>query len=556
VEREFLDKAKRQNKVLNFSYTVTDQLLNGPDPDAVWSAAVAVDEDLDGTLLDKPILREIADDTTDDPGIIDLKKLGINPLLLFVSTADPRFEPGDKIEATYTAKIPGQDDRVRFVIGEVETDPIGNKVTCILKVENEYLIVASSVTVTYELRNLDGDLVGSSNTAKATVTGSAPIELLPPFLVAPAVEPIDVLAYPNGVTVRIKYLEALSGDRARLVEVNQPAGSPQFPLVEFNSDKQVDTVLSAAFLAARHGKENGKEIELRWNLNRNNAQIGKSSVLPLAVLKIADGDARLPEPGIQESNNTDKLDVNSFKGNATFELSRWDFSEARQSISATLSSDTGTPLTIAKNVAITHEESIVGVKKSISRDWLNTIPNGAEVYLETAITPRSVENSTPVIFLKKRYTITNKPLPLKEDFEATPTQIITQGQKIELPSMTITLISGSGSAGIAPVRNNAGGFPVSGVVEGNVLHMCYSESGGAQHLRIDFKSTHSIVHFGLAWANTETSVITYNSKYQVIEQRIMDHKDIVRSFPGPDISRIEIKTPSMDWIGMDFFTLE
>ena len=153
------------------------------------------------------------------------------------------------------------------------------------------------MTVTYELRRPNGDLVGNSQPANATVTGTAPIDLLPPFLVAPAVDPIDVLAYPNGVTVRIEYLDALEGDRARLVEVNPPAGSPQFPLVEFNSNKRVNTVLSQSFLAARQGQV----IELRWNLNRDGEQAGKSPATKLSVLKIADGEG-------QESFETGKAE--------------------------------------------------------------------------------------------------------------------------------------------------------------------------------------------------------------------------------------------------------
>ncbi|VVP86746.1 hypothetical protein [Pseudomonas fluorescens] len=179
VEREFLDKAKRQNKVLNFSYTVTDQLLNGPDPDAVWSAAVAVNEDLDGTLLDKPILLERLEDFPgDDAGTIELEKLANNDLLLVILTKDDRFVVGYDVKATFIATIPGQDEQPVVVSGKVEADPFGAKKTCIFKVLNKDVILASSVRVAYELFTPNGDFVARSNIATATVTG-AHMELRP-----------------------------------------------------------------------------------------------------------------------------------------------------------------------------------------------------------------------------------------------------------------------------------------------------------------------------------------------------------------------------------------
>ena len=104
VGRAYLDSAVRPSGKLDFSYTVTDQLGNTPDTDAVWSASQTADEDLAGTRLPEPILREIQNDPTDDPGIIDLEKLGNNPLLLIVLTSDPRFDLGDALSATYTGK--------------------------------------------------------------------------------------------------------------------------------------------------------------------------------------------------------------------------------------------------------------------------------------------------------------------------------------------------------------------------------------------------------------------------------------------------------------------
>ncbi|MHC8371038.1 hypothetical protein ACYZT2_09545 [Pseudomonas sp. MDT1-85] len=177
ITRAYLDKAKRQDKKLHFSYTVTDQIGNGPDTDAPWSPVQTVDEDLDGVLLPMPILLERKEDYPgDDASIIDLEKLAGGPLLLVVITQDNRFEVGDEILATYITT--GQTEPV-VVSGKVEGDPFIGKLPCFLEVPNEKVFAGSKVTATYELRRPNGEPVGSSNTANATVTDAAPIDLQP-----------------------------------------------------------------------------------------------------------------------------------------------------------------------------------------------------------------------------------------------------------------------------------------------------------------------------------------------------------------------------------------
>ncbi|UUT10275.1 hypothetical protein NQ186_16510 [Pseudomonas zeae] len=440
VEREFLDKAKRQNKVLNFSYTVTDQLLNGPDPDAVWSAAVAVNEDLDGSLLDKPILLERKEDYPgDDAETIDLEKLAGNPLLLVVMTKDNRFEVGDEIVATYTAT--GQTDPV-VVRGKVEEDPFLGKLPCFLEVPNDKVFADSKVTATYELRRPNGDLVGNSNTAIATVTGSTPIKLLPPFLVD-AVEPIDILAYPNGVTVRIKYLEALSGDRARLVEVNPPAGSPQFPLVEFNSEKQVDTVLSAAFMAARHGKN----IGFRWNLNRNNAQAGKSPVATFSVLKIADGDSRLPTPCIAgETSNS--LDVTKLLSRDLLQSVKWLHQTPGQTVWGVYEgiSDKGEAITCIEPNG--EPIKLIGdFEWPIPVKWLKTLQHGSDLRVKLMINSNGTSDRSEAVSTPTRvYRVQRQILQLTESFNSFPPFVSTEEGEFITPNITITTRKTSSAA--------------------------------------------------------------------------------------------------------------
>lgn len=440
ITRAFLDKAKRLNKKLDFSYTVTDQLGNGPDTDAPWSPVQTVAEDLDGVLLPMPILLERKEDFPgDDASIIDLEKLAGNPLLLVVMTKDNRFVAGDEILATYTTTGQSEDVVVR---GKVVEDPFIGKLPCFIEVPNDKVFAGSKVTATYELRRPNGDLVGSSNTANATVTGSAPIILQPPFLVAPAVDPVDVLAHPNGVTARIQYPGALKGDRARLVEVNPLAGWPQFPLVEFNSNKRVNTVLSAAFLAARHGKV----IELRWNLNRNGGQAGKSEAIKVTLLKIADGDARLPTPRVPQAPDDEVLDLNAFEGNAEVIVLPWTGISTDNIVQLNLygkdDNNDDHPIPILTDHKITDAEKTSGIKATLTREQLLNLKHDSEFNISFEVLPNTTSNLTPIVFPPLNLKLLKTPLVTIEDFETGIEGPKPVGTVMDFPSMTVTVVSG------------------------------------------------------------------------------------------------------------------
>ncbi|MFJ2541207.1 hypothetical protein ACIOWA_27740, partial [Pseudomonas sp. NPDC087614] len=445
VTRAFLDQAKRLDKKLHFSYTVTDQLGNGPD--TPWSPVQSVDEDLDGTRLPMAILLERMEDYPgDDAEEIDLVKLAGKPLLLVVLTTDPRFVAGYEVIATYTAKNTGQPaDVVVTISGKVEADPFGQKKPCILEVPNNKIFAGSDVSVTYELSEPNGDLVGTSKPATGTVTGSTPEDLLPPFLVAPAINPIDVLAYPNGVTVRIEHLQARDGDRARLVEVNPPAGSPQFPLVEFNSEKQVDTVLSAAFMAARHGKD----IGFRWNLNRNGGQAGRSPVATFSVLKMADGDSRLPTPCIAgETSNS--LDVTKLLSRDLLQSVKWLHQTPGQTVWGVYEgiSDKGEAITCTEPNG--EPIKLIGdFEWPIPVKWLKTLQHGSDLCVKLMINSNGTSDRSEAVSTPTRvYRVQRQILQLTESFNSFPPFLSTEEGEFITPNITITTKKTS-SAGIA-----------------------------------------------------------------------------------------------------------
>lgn len=500
VTRAFLDKAKRQDKKLHFSYTVTDQIGNGPDTDAPWSPVQTVNEDLDGALLPKLILLEREEDYPGDVAeIIDLEKLGNNNLLLVVLTTDNRFVVGYDVIATYTATNTGQPaDVVVTVRGKVTADRFGVKQTLFLEVLNDRVFANSSVTVTYELRKPDDDLVGSSNTAIATVTGSAPIELLPPFLVD-AVEPIDVLAYPNGVKIRIEYPDARKDDRPRLVEVNPPAGSPQFPLVEFNSDKQVDTVLSPAFLAARQGKV----IEFRWNLNRNGGQAGKSPIAKFSVLKIADGDARLPTPLLSRASG-DNLDVTKLELADTISVDPWPHIPG-ELISLFLKGEyfDGTEF---KSELVKNEPSTPpGFRTLTPFEELKKLKNNSNLNISLSTFADTSGGFITTKFPERNYKIQNT--LLEENFDEVPIQSIGYNGTIETPVMTIKVLSHGTTLDIAKLDTLNPPYPKPPAEAGKMYqNVLYIYENFNSTILIKFKTTYSSVSFWYNQTKTSTKV--------------------------------------------------
>lgn len=278
VEEEVFQRAGNHPEFA-FSYTVHDQLGNGPDTDSPWSGVVKVNVDLTQQRLAAPDVTEDPDDANDDPDTIDLGKLGSKDLTVQVHTFASRWQTDDLIRVSYSA-TPSSGPIVRH---SVETTVARVPFIYKLLVPNAKVIADSVVRVKYELVR-SGKVLAASKTTIAQVTGASADELLPPFLVKPAVSPIDISAYPDGVTVRIEHLGAQPDSKARLVEKNPPAGASPFPLVAFNANKRVNVVLTPEFLTARQGTV----MELHWNLNRNGGYVARSPSVSFSILPLVE----------------------------------------------------------------------------------------------------------------------------------------------------------------------------------------------------------------------------------------------------------------------------
>jgi hypothetical protein len=442
-----------------FSYTVTDQLGNGPDTDSPYSGTVEVDVHLRETRLAAPDLAEDPDDPTDDPSTIDLDKLAGKDLTVLVQTFAPLWQPNDKIRVSYSATSANG----TVTLHSVEQDVVRIPFTYKLMVPNAKVIAGSVVRAKYELLR-NGNVFATSKNAVAEVTGSEAIELLPPVLLK-AVSPIDALAYPQGVTIQVEYLEHLPGDKAQLVEVNPPAGAPGFPLVSFNANKRTNTLLSQAFLIARQGKP----LVFRWHLTRNNAEVAQSHELNLSVSKINEGDERLPTP-VVDGKTGNELDVALLQPTALLTVAAWPHVQGERLWLQYEGKDNQDQTVTFDDLRGEVGVGAPGLSRAVPLAWLKGLKDGRELKVTLKVNFDGVANAaTAVGFPVRSYTV-------KAGADVQP--VITRAedsQGVEIPQGgttrdTTVILTGSATPGQkvqifdgAADKGEASADPLSGI---------------------------------------------------------------------------------------------
>ncbi|VEF10520.1 Uncharacterised protein [Pseudomonas fluorescens] len=499
-----------------FKFRVIDYLTNPSGP-PTWSDSVSVDVHLDRLSLPMAVFREILSDNNDDPATVDLEKMNGGPLWAQVHLAETIWKSEDSIHLTFTA------ERAGAVVGTYEQtfDNREPKTNVTWEIPNSKVIADSTVKVVYELIR-KGNVIATSDAAVAAVTGAGSTELPPPFLVPPAQSPLDVLAYRDGVKMRIDYPGAQQGDRARLVEVNAPAGAPQFPLVAFNSNKRVNVPLTAAYLAARHGKE----LEYRWNLNRGGGQAGKSPAVKVSVGRIVDGDERLPMPNVEGELGTD-LDIDKLSAGANILVARWLFQVKGAPTFLTLSGVNENGVTTNEVLKGEPASSDNGLTIAAPIEWLHNLKSDSELKITFSTTPYLVKDlANTTIFPERVYNTKLAPKILTENFDIIPNTNITTGHSLDLESMTISYIDGD-SVRIAPSANNSGiekqALTLSGAIPGVAMLTLKSPCS-----KVTFR------HFHGVYAKF------FSSDNMLIEERTIYPNGFVE-FSAPNISKIELR---------------
>ena len=409
LTRADLEKAK-DHPQFKFSYTVTDQLGNGPDTDSPWSAPQIVDVDLAGNRLPAPILRETLNDPSDDPGTIDLEKLGKNPLLLIVLTNDHRFLPGDTLNATYTAKVTGQPDVVVTATGAVEADEFGQKRPSVLQVANDRVIAGSVVTVTYQLLR-NSTLLGTSREATARVIGEGLPDLQAPRLqksVNGILDPLDI-ANLQGANGQVEVLGYHKGDTVQLIVEGTPgAGSPTFTPLPLNANSRANFPLDRAFIAANMGKE----VKLSYLLIRDGKPLPSSPTLTASVGTIPDGHPSLPIPAIDRAPGTE-LDVSQLQAADQLRVGEWPHQVVGQNVWLRYDGfDTNGRAIFYEDRKGEPHNTLPGLISPVPIAWLKTLKDGSELKITFRVNFDKVANeNSAVTFTLRTYTVRAIKLP-------------------------------------------------------------------------------------------------------------------------------------------------
>ncbi|MFS2095996.1 hypothetical protein ACCC96_23595 [Pseudomonas sp. Pseusp11] len=501
-------------------YVVIDQLGNSNR-----SPTKQIDVHLGRTNLSAAILREIPTENIDDPSTVDRAKLNGNPLSALIHLIDTIWKAGDSIKLVFTAELNGS-----VVATHEETSAVTQVPSqFVWSIPNSKIIANSAVKVVYQ-QIRGSTVIATSTPAIAQVIGEGVIKLIPPIL-ARAVSPIDLLLYLNGVTVRIEFLAALTGDKAQLIEINPPAGATPFPAVAFNANKRTNTTLTQAFLAARHGKQ----LEFRWALIRGGKEIARSGSLLVTVLRIEDRDPRLPVAEIQQAQ-AGRLNLDDFVNDATFRLLPWVFIEIGQVINVTVEDKNHALLTVLQNYRITAQDVTNGLIQAISRPWLDALFDNAEITVKVDVT---VGGHT-VVFKDVNYIVSLRSYAGYEDFDSARLIDFKPGSAHTFAS-GITLKSLGGTVHLTNIHTTDRNYtPLLGSVTLNML--------GTVEITLPGLATHVSFMFDSHQLHEDNAVVFMNERGHVIGTRPLTFTTLYQfayvSFNAPGNSRIKSFTIS------------
>lgn len=148
-----------------------------------------------------------------------------------------------------------------------------------------------------------------------------------------------------------------------------------------------------------------------------------------------------------------------------------------------------------------------------------------------------------------------------ENFDAVPDTILSRGQKIDLPTMTITFNGGDGLIGILPFNyGDAYDQPSEPERrEGKALHMNINRQGGIQTVTLDLNGVYSKVSFWHSYIETRTSATFYDADGSSLGKILLTYSlDVPRqiTFSGSNITKIVFVTSVNDATLLDYLKFE
>lgn len=531
------------------TYTVWDWIGNSVDPGASWSAKLELFVRLSGTWLEAPLVSEDPEDASDDPGSIDLGKLGGRPAIAQVH-AQGTWQRNDVIELTCTfTSATGLTERL-ILTKTVEKAPLIYKLS--VPHANFVAAVGGSATFKYKLLRA-GKEVDRSFTIRFDVIGEALIDLPLVTVVGVPGRVVDPLASLTGQIARVEFAQAQTGDLCQLfVRPVTADGLPTFTAKVFNANKRVNNTLTIADMVARHGTL----IRLLWELTRIGVKTRSKPTL-LTVQKIADGDSRLPTPKVPQAPDDKVLDLSKFEGDAEVKVLPWLGIRVGQDVELKcVGIDSGGAeyvIPLLEGHRVTAAEMNSGLSVPVPREKLLGLKNDSTLTVRLSVLlGQKTEEVRPVLFPMRELNVRVLPAILTENFDDQLTKIIGPGQVIETSTMTIGFVSVSGQAGIAPVSD--GGTTYPGKLERQALHIGYKGSG-IQRMALTLKHPCLEVSFWCGWADSAPNVAYFYGVNGLLGQRPLLLQSVIHEivFSEPGIVRIEIES-SGDWIMLDNFS--
>lgn len=171
----------------------------------------------------------------------------------------------------------------------------------------------------------------------------------------------------------------------------------------------------------------------------------------VSVLKIADGDARLPSPRIPQAPDDEVLDLRAFEGDAEVTVLPWTGISTDNIVQLKLSGKDNNngdcTLPILTNHKITETEKISGLRASLTREQLLTLKQNTEFEVSLEVLLSTTINSPSIIFPPLNLELLYHPIIALEDFETGTVGVKPIGTVMQFPCMTVTVVAGKVNIG-------------------------------------------------------------------------------------------------------------
>lgn len=301
-----------------FRYRVRDQLGNFTHNHR-WSGIIYANIDLERVFFPKPVLRERADDTTDDPETVKLDLLEGKPLLVMIRADDSLYKIGDIVTAYYWL-----DDSTEKASepGEFPADEFGDLDKCIVYIPNDQLVSGARLQVRFEVERPKGTVIGTSRIAAAKIIGEAAPDFVAPLIKEAPGETLNPLAAEYSLTAVIRAdLRLINTDVVVKWIGTAGAGSHTTASVRLTTAGPHEISIPNTVVAFNLGNS----VVVSYDVITSAGCKG-SLQLPLSVQAIADGDPAMGRPFIVEAANGgegSELDVGQLTEDATIRVNSY-----------------------------------------------------------------------------------------------------------------------------------------------------------------------------------------------------------------------------------------